>query len=62
MLTIVAATAGLTAGVSWPQRSGTVFHSADTAEQCAFILDGDVQWIDEETTEPTEPLPTKRTS
>jgi hypothetical protein len=36
--------------VSWPQNSGTTFHSADNAEQCALILDGDVEWIDEETT------------
>ena len=38
--------------VSWPQGAGTTFHSADNAEQCAFILDGEVDWIDEAPTDP----------
>jgi hypothetical protein len=34
--------------VSWPPGSGITFHSAASADRCAFILDGDVEWIDEE--------------
>ena len=38
--------------VSWPPGSGITLHSADSADRCAFILDGDVEWIDEEAPNP----------
>lgn len=40
--------------ISWPPGSGITLHSADSADRCAFILDGDVEWIDEEAPDPAD--------
>jgi hypothetical protein len=34
--------------VAWPEKTGTTFYSAESAERCGLLLGGDVEWIDEE--------------
>ena len=35
--------------VSWPTRGGTLYYSADSAEQTADLRQADLQWIGDQT-------------